>query len=138
MPDEGIRFLDTNVLLRHFLQDDPDQSPRATACLQRIEDGALRVRIADTVVFETVFVLERRYRQPKEAIGAVLRLFVALPSVALSAKARMLRALGLYADLNLPFADAYHAAVALDTGIAEILSFDRDFDRIAGITRFEP
>lgn len=138
MPDEGARFLDTNILLRHFLQDHPDQSPRATACLQRIEDGALRVRIADTVVFETVFVLERRYRQPKEAISAALRLFVALPSVALPAKTRILRALDLYADLNLPFADAYHAAVALDAGIEEILSFDRDFGRIAGITRVEP
>lgn len=32
-------FLDTNILLRHLLQDDPQQSPRATAFLLRVENG---------------------------------------------------------------------------------------------------
>jgi hypothetical protein len=52
--------------------DDPEQSPRATAYLQRIEQGQLRVRIADTVIFETVFTLQRSYHQPKSKIREAL------------------------------------------------------------------
>lgn len=34
--------------------------------------------------------------------------------------------------------DALHAAVALDEGLQAICSYDRDFDRIAGVRRIEP
>ena len=55
----GLPFLDANIILRHLLQDLPDQSPRATAFIRRIEAGELTVRTTDTVIFEAVFVLER-------------------------------------------------------------------------------
>jgi predicted nucleic acid-binding protein len=64
----AIPFLDTNILLRHLLQDHPEQSPKATAYLARIEGGEVRVRIAETVIFETVFTLQRQYGHPKAAI----------------------------------------------------------------------
>jgi predicted nucleic acid-binding protein len=35
-------------------------------------------------------------------------------------------------------ADAYHAAVMESLGITEVISFDRHFGRIPGITRAEP
>lgn len=34
--------------------------------------------------------------------------------------------------------DAIHAAVFLDSGAAAICSYDRDFDRVAGLRRVEP
>ncbi|MCC7090037.1 MAG: hypothetical protein IT295_12850, partial [Dehalococcoidia bacterium] len=34
-------LLDTNVFLRHLLQDHPEQSPASTALLERIESGVL-------------------------------------------------------------------------------------------------
>ncbi len=34
--------------------------------------------------------------------------------------------------------DALHAAVVLDEGLDAICSYDRDFDRIAGLRRIEP
>jgi len=51
-------FLDSSVLLRHLLQDDADESPRATAYLSCIEADEVRVRTAITVVFEAVLALE--------------------------------------------------------------------------------
>jgi hypothetical protein len=60
-------FLDTNVILRHLLNDVPEQSARARALLLRIEAGELRVRTAETVVFEIVFTLQRVYKKtPQE------------------------------------------------------------------------
>ena len=37
----GLPFLNTNLLLRHFTQDSPDLSPRASALMRRIEAGEL-------------------------------------------------------------------------------------------------
>ena len=65
----ALPFLDTNILLRHLLQDLPEQSPRCTAYLARVERGELKVRTADTVVFEAVFTLQRAYKKPKAEIA---------------------------------------------------------------------
>lgn len=59
-------LLDTNILLRHLLQDHPDHSPRATAFLKRVEDRELTVRSTEIVVFETVFTLQRRQGFPRQ------------------------------------------------------------------------
>ena len=131
-------FLDTNIILRHFLQDDPDHSPRATAYLTRVERGEVQVRIAATVVFEVVFTLQRRYRLSKSAIRDAVLPLLELPAVVLPGKRLLRRAFDLYVDLNLPFADAYHAALMQSLGLRGIVSFDRDFDRIPGVTRLEP
>lgn len=61
-------FLDTNVFLRHLLQDHPDHSPRATLYFDRIERDGLRVETTMTVVFETVFTLEKFYKHPRPSI----------------------------------------------------------------------
>lgn len=131
-------FLDTNILLRHLLQDLPDQSPRCTAYLQRIERGEIQVRTADTVVFETVFTLQRTYKVPKANIAAALLPLINLPGIVLPNKRRFRTAFDLYVTLNLPFADAYHAALMQSLKLTEIMTFDREFNRVPGITRQEP
>lgn len=131
-------FLDTNVLLRHLLQDHPEQSPRATALVGRIENGEVRVRVADTIVFEVVFTLERSYRIPNARIRDELAVLLDLPGLELPEKRRMLRAFELYVDRNISFADAFHAALIEQIGLTDIVSFDGDFDRVPGIRRIEP
>jgi predicted nucleic acid-binding protein len=130
-----VPFLDTNVFLRHLLQDDPDQSPRARAFLKRIEDGEVKVRTSDTVIFETVFTLQRSYRQEKAAIRDAFLPLIELPGVVLPGKRRYRKVFSLYIDNNLPFADAYHAVLMEHLHLTEIVSFDTDFDHIGGITR---
>ena len=131
-------FLDTNVILRHLLADHPEQSPRSTAFLQRVERGELQVRTADTVVFEAVFTLERHYHQPKERIRAALLPLLELPGLILPGKRHFRQVFDLYVSLNLPFADAYHAVLAKRFKTPEVASFDKHFDRIPGIKRLEP
>jgi predicted nucleic acid-binding protein len=131
-------FLDTNVILRHLLQDDPDQSPRATAYLLRVERGEVAVETADTVVFETVFTLERRHRRAKAAIRDQLLDILALPGVVLPGKSHLGDVFDLYVHHNIAFADAYHVVQMRRRGLTEIISFDREYDRVPGITRIEP
>lgn len=134
----GLPFLDTNVILRHLLGDDPVQSPRATAFLMGVERGELRVQTSDTVVFEAVFTLERRYHLPKQQIGEALLALLQLPGIVLAGKRQYEEVFELYTGLGLPFADAYHAVLARKSENAQVVSFDRHFDRIPGVTRIEP
>ena len=131
-------FLDTNILLRHLLGNHPDHSPRATAYIDRIERGEIRVRTAITVVFEAVYVLERPLRRPKVLIREGVFGVIELPGILLPAKREVGVAFARYVELNIPFADAYHSVLAMERTPAEIVSFDRDFDRVAGLRRIEP
>jgi uncharacterized protein len=128
-------FLDTNIFLRHLLQDDPTQSPKASAFLKRIEEGSVKVRTSDTVIFETVFTSQKAYRQPKQAIRDALLPLLELPGIVLPSKRRYRKVFSLYVEKNLPFADAYHAVLMEQLHLTEIVTFDTDFDNITGITR---
>lgn len=128
-------FLDTNVFLRHLLQDHPEHSPRATAYLARVERGELRVRTADTVIFETVFTLQRHYRRSRADIRDALLPLIGLPGIVLPGKRRLQRVFEMYVEEGLPFADAYHAVMIEHLGLTEIATFDAEFDRIPGIRR---
>lgn len=131
-------FLDTNVFLRHLLNDDANHSPRATAFLRRIEQGEVRVQTSDMVVFEIVFTLERTYRQPKAQIRDKVLALLDLPGIELSRKGLLHSTFDIYVNANISFADAYHAALLQEQGTTEVVSFDRDFDRVPWIERIEP
>lgn len=131
-------FLDTNILLRHLLQDHPQQSAGATRLLARIENGDLKARISEFVIFETVFTLQRQYGHAKTAIRDNFLPLIELPSIVLPRKRHFRQVFDLYVDLNISFVDAYHAVLMKQLKIEEIFSFDREFDRIPGVMRLEP
>ncbi len=56
----------------------------------------------------------------------------------LPGKRRFRKVFDLYVDLNLPFADAYHAVLMEQLKLNTIVSFDGDFNRIPGLKRIEP
>jgi uncharacterized protein len=56
----------------------------------------------------------------------------------LAERALCLQALDYYVEQNISYADAYNAAWMQGEGIAEVYSWDREFDRVAGLTRIEP
>lgn len=134
----ALPFLDTNIILRHLLGDNEQQSPRATAYFRRIEQGEIRVRTADTVIFEVVYTLQRYYHQPKVRIRKALLPLLELPGIVLPGKSHFRKVFELYVNYNLPFADAYHAVLMERFKLEEIITFDREFDRIPGLRRKEP
>ena len=134
----AVRFLDTNVLLRHLLQDQPTQSPRATRYLAAIEAGEEKARLADTVLFEAVFTLQRQYGVPRADIRDTLLPLIDLSGIILPGKRRLREVFDLYVTYNISFADAYHAVLMKRWRLSEIVSYDRGFDKIPSITRVEP
>ncbi|MDQ3541718.1 MAG: type II toxin-antitoxin system VapC family toxin [Chloroflexota bacterium] len=133
------RFLDTNILVRHLVRDNPDQATRATALMEAVADYEIRIRLPDTVVFETIFTLQRVYSIPKVEIADELSTIIDHPGVMLDHKESLLKALTFWRGIDgLSFADCYHLALAADLGLTEIYSFDRKMDSYPGVARVEP
>lgn len=115
----------------------PLLSPKATAIFQKIEAGELRVHTSDIVVFETVFTLQRGYKQPRERIADALLPLIELPGLLLPGKRTYRTVFTLYRRGPLGFADCYHVVLLRRLKTTEILSFDTDFDKVPALTRRE-
>jgi predicted nucleic acid-binding protein len=131
-------LVDTNVLLRHLLGDDEDQSPRASAFWRRVEQGEIPARLSDLALFETVFTLQREARVPRPEIRDRLQRLLDMPGLTVPDADTWRDALDLYARGRLSYADAYHVILAASLEISEIVSFDTDLDRVPSVTRIEP
>lgn len=133
-----VLLLDTNVLLRHLLQDSAGQSARATGLLERIEAGEFTARLTAMVIAEMVWVLSGvHYRFSRDEIRQALDEVLEIPGLHVRDSEAIGAALDIYAAHNVDFIDAYQAAIAGTSGMT-IVSFDRDFDGIPGTSRIEP
>jgi predicted nucleic acid-binding protein len=132
------RFLDTNVLLRYLTRDDEEKARLALALLTRVERGEEKVVTSPLVIFETVFTLQKRYGFPKDQIRDAVSDLLSLRGLEIPNKSLYTRALQLFASENIPFTDAHSVAYMQSQGLAEIYSWDTDFDHIPGLRRVEP
>ena len=98
----------------------------------------MRVEISDTVLFETMYLLERTFGVPKAEVRNAVQALLELPGIVHAGKRSFLRALEFYTTLKLPIADALHAAITETLDPPDIISFDHHFQRVATITRIEP
>jgi predicted nucleic acid-binding protein len=127
-------FVDTNILIRHLTGDPPEMAARATAYLA----SASQLFLVDLVVAETVYVLESFYRAPRAQIASSIRSLLAYGAIVTVDPALLLRAIEIYEQDRLDFAEAYLVACAETTGIGVIASIDQSIGRVTTVTRVEP
>ncbi|MEX0972930.1 MAG: PIN domain-containing protein [Solirubrobacterales bacterium] len=106
---------------------------RATEFLASASDLVL----VDLIVAECVYVLESFYEVKRPAVATLMRAAVTMPTVTAQTDL-ILRALELYEQQRLDFADAYLVAVAESGGHRGVASFDKAIDRVGTIERVEP
>ncbi len=137
--ERELPIVDTNVLLRLILSDELLHSQRSIEFFAQLELGLARAQTTHTVVFEAVFVLQSFYEIPRVKIRDVLLPLLGLDNLVLPHRSLYPDVFDLYTSRRkLSFADSFHAVLARKYGTGEIISFDRGFDRIPGITRLEP
>ena len=131
--------VDTNVILRHLLNDHDDHSPRASALFMKVRQGEQTVFCPDTAIFEAVHILTGRARTPRDKTVAALMLLVVLPSFRMDHKESVQDALEFWHEQPaLDFADCYHLALTRELGMSQIYTFDKKMDRYPGVERVEP
>lgn len=112
----------------------------AADLFRRAERGEVEVTTSDAVIAEVAFILTARTHYQLAVSDAAGRLekLMQLRGVKLPEKRVTLRSLAFWeSHPNLGYVDALTATYAQQPGI-ELATFDKDFDSISGITRWEP
>lgn len=136
-------FVDTNIFVRHFAQDMPDQSAQATAFLKRAEVGAVDITITESVLLELEHVLTSLalpYRLDRGGMTTALRAILGMRGLRLSSAdhSAYQSALGIYEQYPIDFGDALLVARMRQASATELASFDRKhFDRMPNLIRID-
>ncbi len=130
-------LVDTNILLRFFIQDQPEQARAVKKLVRLAKEGALVLEVPFTAVAEAAFTLRRFYKVEPEMIARMLTGFLSGSGVRQTGPSWLLDALEEFRNSHASFGDVCIAAEARASG-SVVASFDKDFDKFLGIERFEP
>jgi len=137
-----VRFLDVNVILRYLTRDDEAKAEACYELFQQVQRGDAELATCEAIVAEVIYVLSSprlTYRLNHEEIRARLLPLLTLRGLRLPQKRVCLQALDTYASSpSMDFEDALATAHMEQRGIAEIVSYDRDFDSVPRVRRVEP
>lgn len=124
--------LDTNVLVRFLVQDDPLQAQSATDIVEQLTDDAPGL-LSREVLIELVGVLERAYRFGRAEIAIAIGDLLSATELEIEGADEVGPALELYRNDGFGFADLMIAAAARRVGAVELVTFDKKAARLKGV-----
>lgn len=125
--------VDSDVIIRFLTNDD-------LAKAKKFQDALLskqKFTLTDVTFAEVYWTLRSFYKFTKPKIINCLQALIIMPSIICS-RGLLENTLRLLQSRNISFIDAYTASFATVKETGEILSYDRGFDKIPGISRREP
>lgn len=139
--EEFMKFIDANIILRYLVKDDPIKTKDCFTFFQRVKQGKEQITTSEAIIAEVVYVLSslKVYNLTHEEVRDRLLPILSLKSFIIPQKRLYLRALDLYVIyVSLDFEDVLSIAHMEKLKISQIISYDKDFNRIPTIIRREP
>ncbi|MGD0837673.1 MAG: type II toxin-antitoxin system VapC family toxin [Polyangia bacterium] len=125
--------IDTNVLVRYIAQDDPVQSRRATAFVERECTEATPGFVGLIALVEVVWVAESCYAASRGEVAQIVRRMLSARQLVAQDAETVWQALRLFEEGKADFADCLLERSAASAGCKRTVTFDRDAAR-AGMT----
>lgn len=125
--------LDTNVLVRYIMQDDPNQSPKATELIESL-DGDTPGFVTLVSIVELYWVLTSCYELTHEQVKQALEALLRTKQILVDRADQVLRALRVFGDSKADFADCLIERTAAGAGCAQTLTFDVRASKHAGMS----
>lgn len=126
------RLVDTNLIIRHLVQDHEKQAKAAARVFDACDRGEVTIVVLPAVLAECVFVLESFYDHPRADIASVLGRLISSPGVEISQVAVHLDALNRYKRMKIHFVDCLIAATAVAEN-TPVATFDQDFRKFGDV-----
>ena len=127
----SITVVDTNVLLRYFIRDDPEGAQAFDRLRAKARAGEIKLVLLPIVFLELGWVLEKFYRLPREDVATYLEATLSAPEISVEMEGILVEALSLYRK-GIKLADALLVAWARAIGAEMIWTFDqKDFRKAA-------
>ncbi len=125
--------LDTNVLVRYIMQDDPKQSDMATKLIESLDaDSPGYVTLVS--VIELCWVLTSCYKLTGEQVSQALMVLLQSKQIVVDRADQVLRALRVFANSKADFADCLIERIAASAGCTHTMTFDVGAVKHAGMT----
>jgi predicted nucleic-acid-binding protein len=126
--------IDTNVLVRFLVKDEPAQFERAQKLIKRQANEGEEVSISLLVLLETEWVLRSRYDLSKNEIAGALSGLLDSTEVRVEDEARVERALFVWKESAAEFADCLIGERYRELGCRATASFDARALKLPGFT----
>ncbi|MEW6560271.1 MAG: type II toxin-antitoxin system VapC family toxin [Pseudomonadota bacterium] len=130
-----MKGIDTNVLVRYILTDDPVQAPMAQATVRQAAASGEPVLVSLLTILETEWVLRSAARVSKPALIGVFKGLLECGDVLIENENALEQALVYYEDDLADFADCLMAARYRQLGCSTMLTFDAKAARLPVCTR---
>lgn len=117
--------VDTNVLVRLLVGDDPAQAAKARALFDQAAASDQLIWVSDTVLVEMVWTLSRVYGRTRADIVAALLALASHGTVVLESPEAVEAAIQLYERGPADFADGLLCTKAALAGCKQVATFDR-------------
>ena len=123
---------DTNIFLRYFLNDLPEQADLAKQYFEKAKKEEIKLIVTSITIFEVIFALDKVYKFEKTKIIELIKAIVSASYLEIEEREVFLRALKLYSSANVDFVDTFvfSKAKSLD---GEVISFDKDIKKLSKI-----
>ena len=124
--------LDTNVLVRYIVQDDPSQLAAAKRFISRCVAEGSTLFIPVTVVLELEWVLRSSFAFGKDDVLMTLATLFSAAELTFESERALEVALQLFRKVPADFADCLHVALAAQAGEQPLWTFDKDAAKVGG------
>lgn len=122
--------IDTNVLVRYIVQDDPKQSHHANTFIQAHSAEENQIFISGIILCELVWVLETAYGYPRKSIANVLEKILKVRQFSIYQAEILWLSLREYQHENVDFADSYIAHLNNVNECKYTVTFDKKAARL--------
>ncbi len=126
-----MKAIDTNVVVRLLVADDPIQTELAKEELKVAARNREPLLVPTLVVLETIWVLESVYAVKRDDILAALQRLLLVPALEFQSLPAIQRFLACARESRLGLADVLIGQTALAAGCESVLTFDRKAARTA-------
>jgi predicted nucleic-acid-binding protein len=125
--------LDTNVLVRYIMQDDPKQSLKASTLIESLDsDNPGFITLVSIV--ELYWVLTTCYDLSYQQVKQVMEVLLRTKQIIVDRADQVLRALRVFEEGKADFADCLIERIASAAGCAQTVTFDIDASKHASMT----
>jgi predicted nucleic-acid-binding protein len=117
--------IDTNILVRYLVQDDPEQAKMASELLEKYSGYPQSIFVNNVIICELTWVLERGYKYSKNQVASTIRSILSTEEFSFEYHNVLWLALEEYELKNIDFSDSLIAQLNKYYGYDKTFTFDK-------------
>lgn len=129
-------LLDTNIWLRFFLEDVPEQFEEVVNLFALIDRGAVVPYVSAITMLEIFYIFKKVYKQPNSEISIIFERILEFRGITLLEKTNFIRAFEWHQEYKVKLADCLIAGQLPER--TTFVTFDREFRKIKGLIVASP